>query len=136
MGGLQLPNIRCRGCGELLEAYYVDGSIRVDTSHVCEVKHGYDGIGLPINYQKALKEQHNKLRFHKERFQYHKSMVSVCSQRVEELIPFTNWEEEVREKNRIAMESSKEFTEIRKKVKKKAALELVDIMLQRTQEVD
>ena len=87
-------------------------------------------ISLPIDYEKAYEEAKQKLQFHRDRCCYHKSMEIYYSEQLEELEPLTNVRERAIERAKEELEKSKEFTEIRKKVKKKAALLLVDKMLE------
>lgn len=87
-----------------------------------------------IDYERELKIATNKLHYHEDQIAYHKAQAAAMRERIEEVEPLTNaWE---REKQRAAenTRNSKEFQEIRKKVKKKRALTMVDIMLQRIQD--
>jgi hypothetical protein len=133
--------VHCRVCQESIEAEIVDSGngvrkMMVNTIHACEVIHDGRRIELPLDYEKALKEANNKLQHHVERAGYHKAMVTAMEDHVEELIPFTGHEERVAQRNKEQLESSKEFTEKRKKVKKQSALAMVDSMLRQLAESD
>jgi hypothetical protein len=96
----------------------------------------YKGLSLPINYEKELKIAQDKLVWHKERKSYHAACEKAMEEYIEDLIPFTDHEERVAQRNKEQLESSKEFTEIRKKVKKQSALAMVDSMLRQLAESD
>jgi hypothetical protein len=87
-------------------------------------------LSLPIDYEKEYKEAKSKLQFHRERVCYHTSMESYYSEQLEELEPLTDVRDKAIAKAKDELENSKEFQEIRKKVKRKAADLLVDRMLQ------
>jgi len=86
-------------------------------------------ISLPIDYEKEYKEAKVKLQYHRERVCYHMSMESYYTEQLEELEPLTNVRERAIARAKKELENSKEFTEIRKKVKRKAADLLVERML-------
>lgn len=87
-------------------------------------------IELPIDFEKEHEEAKQKLQFHSEQKHYHRTMEKYYEERVEELEPLTDYKERAIAKAKEELENSKEFMEIRKRVKKKAALHLVDKMLE------
>ena len=91
----------------------------------------YKGMTLPMDYEKELKIAQDKLVFHQEQMDYHTACAIAMEEMVEDLIPFTNYYERAEERAKQNRASSKEITEIRKKVKKEKAKVLVDIMLER-----
>lgn len=86
-------------------------------------------IGLPLDYEKEFAEAKKKLQYHEDQEVYHRATAQYYREQVEELEPLTNNRERAIARAREAMENSAEFMEIRKRVKKKAALSLVDKML-------
>lgn len=86
-------------------------------------------VSLLVDYEKEYEQAKTKLQFHGEQRVYHATMEKYYTEQVEELEPLTNTRERAIEKAKKELENSKEFTEIRKKVKRKAADLLVDRML-------
>ncbi len=93
-------------------------------------------IPLPIDYEKEYQEAKSKLQHHRDRLSYHNALVSHYEQQVEELEPLTNARERWEERAKKEREGSEEFKSIRKKIKRKRAETLVDIMLQRIAQED
>ena len=86
-------------------------------------------ISLPIDYEKEYEEAKKKLQFHRERVCYHTTMEIYYTDQLEELEPLTDTKERAIARAKESLENSKEFTEIRKRVKRKAADLLVERML-------
>ncbi len=93
-------------------------------------------IGLPTDYEREYEEAKRKLQHHQDRENYHKALVSHYEQQVEELEPLTDARERWTEKAKKEHENSKEFVEVRKKIKRTKANALVDVMLNRIAQED
>ncbi len=91
-------------------------------------------IGLPLDYEKEYHEAKKKLQYHEEQEVYHRATAQYYREQVEELEPLTDNRERAIVRAREAMEASEEFMEIRKRVKKKSALSMVDRMLRQIAE--
>ncbi|MHA2070141.1 MAG: hypothetical protein ACXABY_37720 [Candidatus Thorarchaeota archaeon] len=87
--------VHCKDCGEPIESEMVDVSdslreLRVDASHKCNgVLPKYEGMTLPINYEKELKEAREKLQHHEERVSYHGASAQAMRELITDLEPGT-----------------------------------------------
>lgn len=92
-------------------------------------------ISLPIDYEKEYKQAYDKLHYHTSQYQYHKTMYKYYQEQVEELLPFTNVEERhaarTAEAKRVR-ESTPEYIEMKKNIKRRKNNLLVERMLRET----